>query len=287
VADSFKSVFRPDNGAWYLQQSTNGYTGLQFGFSTDKIVPADYDGDGKTDIAVWRDTGANSDFAYFFILNSSNNTVRVEQFGRQGDVLTVGDWDGDRKADLAVYRETAGSQSYFYYRGSLNNAGGGITSIPWGTEGDKPLPNDYDGDGRLDAAVFRSPNVRPLNGIWYIRNSSDLSARYDSWGRASDTFVPADYDGDGKADLAVFRGGVWYIKQSATNQPRYENWGLSSDKPVPADYDGDGKTDVAVFRGGNWYIRQSTGGIRYASFGSIGDIPTASVSSGINQIIVR
>ncbi|MDQ3042225.1 MAG: FG-GAP-like repeat-containing protein [Acidobacteriota bacterium] len=49
------SVFRPANGAWYLQQSTNGFTGFQFGISTDKLVPADYDGDGKADVAVFRD----------------------------------------------------------------------------------------------------------------------------------------------------------------------------------------------------------------------------------------
>ena len=48
------SVFRPDNGAWYLLQSQNGFTGITFGLSTDKIVPADYDGDGKTDVAVYR-----------------------------------------------------------------------------------------------------------------------------------------------------------------------------------------------------------------------------------------
>ncbi len=48
------SVFRPLNGAWYLNQSQNGFTGVQFGISTDKLVPADYDGDGKTDVAVYR-----------------------------------------------------------------------------------------------------------------------------------------------------------------------------------------------------------------------------------------
>ena len=48
------SVFRPSNGAWYLNQSSAGFTGAAFGVSSDKIVPADYDGDGKTDIAVYR-----------------------------------------------------------------------------------------------------------------------------------------------------------------------------------------------------------------------------------------
>ncbi|MEJ7665423.1 MAG: FG-GAP-like repeat-containing protein [Hymenobacter sp.] len=49
------SVFRPSDGIWYLNQSTNGFSATQFGLSTDKITPADYDGDGKTDIAVYRD----------------------------------------------------------------------------------------------------------------------------------------------------------------------------------------------------------------------------------------
>jgi hypothetical protein len=34
------SVFRPSNGSWYLNQSTNGFTGVQFGISTDKPVAA-------------------------------------------------------------------------------------------------------------------------------------------------------------------------------------------------------------------------------------------------------
>ncbi len=46
---------RPSNSVWYLDQSQNGFTALQFGLSSDKIAPADYDGDGKTDIAVYRD----------------------------------------------------------------------------------------------------------------------------------------------------------------------------------------------------------------------------------------
>jgi uncharacterized delta-60 repeat protein len=261
------SVFRPSQNNWYLNQSTQGFRVVQFGLSTDKLAPADYDGDGKTDIAVWRENGSGN-MAYFWILNSATNTVRLEQFGLTGDILMVGDWDGDGKDDLSVYR--AGAQSYFFYRGSLNNPNGNVTYVPWGTTGDKPLRGDFDGDGKFDAAVFR-----PSNNVWYIRQSSDNSFRYENWGLASDKFVPADYDGDAKTDLAVYRNGTWYIKQSSNNQPRYEQFGLSTDTPVPADYDGDGRADITVFRGnGEWHSLRSSNSQYYViPFGITNDKP--------------
>ncbi len=259
------SVFRSSDRNWYLNRSSQGFAAVQWGIATDKLAPADYDGDGKTDVAVWRE----GSFANFYVLNSADNTVRVEQFGQTGDVLTVGDWDGDGKADAAVYRDSAvGAQSYFYYRGSNNNPNRNITYLPWGTTGDKPQLGDFDNDGKTDLAVFR-----PSNAVWYIRQSSDSQVRYENWGLPSDKFVPADYDGDGKTDLAVFRNGVWYIRNSSNNQPQYIYFGIGSDIPVPADYDGDGKTDVAIFRNGTWYLLQSTSGVSIQQFGLANDKP--------------
>ena len=263
------SIYRPSDGFWYVNQSTAGFKAIQWGSPTDRLVPGDWDGDDKTDFAVWREDVAN--VASFYILQSATNTLRTETFGQTGDdPLVVADWDGDGKADPAVYREDPnGGQSYFFYRGSLNNPNGNITYLPWGTTGDKAMRGDFDGDGKADLAVFRQANA-----TWYIMQSSNGTIRYEAWGLPTDKFVPADYDGDSKTDIAVFRAGVWYIKQSSTGTGLYLQWGLDTDTLVPADYDGDGKADAAVFRNGTWYIRSSgSGNLSVQNFGQSSDRP--------------
>lgn len=272
------SVFRPSERIWYLNRSTAGFSAVEFGLSSDKITPADFDGDGKTDIGVWRPNPGNPDRSIFFYVRSSDNVFRFEQFGKEGDEPIVGDWDGDGTADPAVYREgTDGSQSMFFYRPS-SRPGTDFVTVHWGVSGDKAMQGDFDGDGKLDPAVFR-----PSNNRWYIRQSSNGQIRYESWGLASDKFVPADYDGDGMTDLAVFRpsNGFWYIKSSLTSTDIAIPFGLATDIPAPGDYEGDGRADLSVFRpsDGNWYRQNSANGIFSAHlFGKTGDRPTQSSS---------
>ena len=241
------SVFR--GGTWFLNRSTAGFSGQNFGTATDRLAPADYDGDGKTDLAVWRGT---SEFANFYILQSSNGAFRAVQFGSQGDVPLPGDWDNDGLADLAVYRDGSqtGGQSYFYYRPS-GTTGVNFVPVAWGATDDKSVVGDFDGDGRRDAAVFR-----PSAGAWFIRQSSNNTFQTVSFGAATDVLVPADYDGDRKTDVAVFRGGTWYTQGSVSGF-RAVTFGSVTDTPVPADYDGDGKANIAVFRNGNRFSLNS------------------------------
>jgi len=214
----------------------------------------DFDGDGKSDLALFRpSTGmwhiGTSSTAYL-----SNLSI---QWGLATDVPVPGDYDGDSIDDLAVYRPATG---YWYILQSSTNYTTYIEK-QWGLSTDVPVPGDFDGDGRNDLGVYRSST-----GTWHVALSSTNFTTYLSrqWGVDSDTPTPDDYDGDGKTDLAVYRPstGMWYLLKSSTNLVAYtsQKWGLPTDRPVTGDYDGDGKADPAVYRPetGFWYVLQSS-----------------------------
>ncbi len=248
------STFRPDNGTWYLQQSTSGFTYTAFGLATDKIAPADYDGDGKTDVAVFRN-------GTWYLQKSKDGFAAID-FGSLNDIPVPADFDGDGKAEIALFRPSDGTWNI------LNLVNNQVSTLAFGQTGDVPVAADYDGDGKADIAVFR-------DGTWYLQRSKDGFVGI-GFGQTGDKPVPADYDGDGKTDIAVFRpdSGTWYLLQSTQGFSGVQ-FGLSTDKPAPADYDGDGKADITVFRDGTWYILRSSQGFTGVTFGSINDTPVA------------
>lgn len=257
------SVYRPSEGMWYVENSSNiSYRYQQFGAPDDIPVSEDFDGDNITDIAVFRpSTGV------WYIYRSSDGSFRAIQFGLTGDVPAAGDYDGDGKSELVVFRPSSG----FWY--ILRSSDGVFTGIPFGSSEDKPTPGDFDGDGRNDIAVFR-----PSNGVWYRLNSSSGGFYAVQFGLSEDIPAEGDFDGDGASDVAVFRpsNGVWYIYQSSDNAVRGFQWGISGDLPVVGDYDADGKDDFSVFRpsSGVWYVlKSSDSGFLFRQFGISSDKP--------------
>ncbi len=303
---------------------TDSNTGTDFGFtgwSIDTVTVratsscsfasgtvrsrADFDGDGKTDLSIFRPSDNN------WYLAPSLGGITVITWGVSGDEPTPGDFDGDGKADLAIFRPTAGSTPDFFI---LQSNGYVINNVSWGDPGDRPVIGDYDGDGKDDVAVFRPSDNNwyvvkstggldistfgqagdvPVpgkfdadaktdravyrNGVWVIANSTGGTSTAN-WGEAGDRLVPADYDGDNKDDIAVWRPstGFWYIRRSTNFQLDIFSWGQTGDIPAPGDYDGDGKDDPAVYRNGTWYQIRSTQGIAVAGWGVANDVPIPS-----------
>ncbi len=232
--------------------------------------PADFDGDGRTDVSVFRDS------AGYWFLNRSTAGISEQKFGMPSDKIVPADYDGDGKTDIAVYRASdTQSDADFYI---LNSNTSTISYYSWGSSssGDIPIPADYDGDGKAEIAVWR-----PADGVWWIYNTQTGATSIFQFGLLGDRPFTMDVNGDGKKDLAVFRpsNGYWYFS-NATGIPSITFYGYpyayTTDKIVPGDYDGDGLDDVAVYRPseGMWYIRRSSdGGISYVQFGTSGDIP--------------
>jgi hypothetical protein len=127
---------------------------------------ADFDGDGATDISVFRpETGQ-----WFYIL-SATNTFGVEQFGQAGDVVLPADYDGDGRTDLSVYRP---STSEWFIRTPASYR------VFKALAGDVPVPADYDGDGKADVAIYRESNNQ-----WYILSANN-NYRVLKFGKSGD-----------------------------------------------------------------------------------------------------
>jgi hypothetical protein len=244
------------NSGWYVDTvRVNGsYTCI---IVDPAKARADFDGDGKTDLSVFRPSEGN------WYLNRSTAGFTAAAWGVSTDLLTPGDFDGDGKADLAIFRPSTGQ--WFVLRSSDS----GYSANVFGANGDVPVQGDYDGDGKDDLAVFR-----PSANTWYIANSGG-GTTITSFGASGDIPVRGDYDGDGKTDIAIYRAGAWWVARSSGGVS-VTNFGVGSDKPVPADYDGDNKDDFAIYRPseGRWYIlRSSNLAVDYVFFGNSTDIP--------------
>jgi 6-phosphogluconolactonase (cycloisomerase 2 family) len=214
----------------------------------NSVCAADFNGDGKLDLAV-----ANSKAENISILKNKGDGTFIAAIectvGSDPESVCAADFDGDGKPDLAVADYNSNDVSVL-----RNNGDGSFTAAVNYGVGDGSMSvcaADFDGDGKPDLAVANYSS----NGVSILKNNGDgiFSAAVNyGVGNGPVSVCATDFDGDGDNDLAVANydsDSVSVLKNigdgtfaAAVNYGVGDGpWSVCAD-----DFDGDGKPDLAV-----------------------------------------
>jgi hypothetical protein len=278
----------------YGQQSGNFTAASYYMLPLDAfgIDIADYNGDGRDDLAVAiRDYNTNH-FIQVWINNGNGSftgsKINIFYFLPPTDV-TSADFNGDGKLDLAV--PTGTSMIVFYGDGTGAFPNRSYWTIPGGTK--FAFAADVNGDNKKDLVALQSAYATNNSAIVFINdnNSGFRTSKLVPWGTSD--LAAADLNGDNFKDFISSTDTDFYTSEVvvALND---KNGGLQPDSnfAIPAgsrtlktgDFNGDGKTDVVTAH--SYFNSRQVTVLLGNGTGSLAVPPVATtLSAGVENIV--
>ncbi|MEU7306093.1 LamG-like jellyroll fold domain-containing protein [Streptomyces sp. NPDC007206] len=260
---------------------------LNFGPNTKYMAAGDFNGDGKTDLALYYNySDNNSQHDAIFTLTATGGggfaaPVKAwddTAFGSNTKYMAAGDFDGDHKSDLALYYTYSDNQHDAIFTLTAASSGSGTLATPvkrwddptFGPNTKMITAGDFNDDHKDDIALYYNytDNNNQHDAIFTMTagTAGALAAPTSIWndtnfGPNTKYMTAGDFNGDGKADIALFynytANNNWDVAiftmngSSPVSSPSavwsQTNWGPNTQYMTAGDFNGDGKTDLALY----------------------------------------
>jgi hypothetical protein len=216
------------------------------------LAVADFNGDGKPDIAASSQYGGDVDVLF----NGANggywhvgSSYPVPAGGIVPSSVVAGDLNGDRKPDLVV----ANSSGAVYV---LLNTGNGSFAIPqsYAALGNASTAaiGDFNGDGKLDIVTANGSTVSLFlgNGDGTFGSAQVFAAGGSTIGTGVRYIAVGDFNHDGKLDIVAGGGEMDILLGNGDGTfGAAQKVGPLGSNVVVADFNGDGFPDLAQIDG--------------------------------------
>jgi hypothetical protein len=219
------------------------------GLSPYSVAVADFNGDGKPDLAV---ANENSNSVSVLLGNGDGTFQTAKNFAVDTDPRQMGVADVNRDGKLDVITSNGQSNTISVLLGNGNGTFKAAKNFATGGYSNKMAVGDVNGDGKpdvvtADEAASGTVSVLLGNGNGSFRAAQNFAAGANPFGVAL-----ADFNGDGKLDLVLANNTGSSVSVLLGNgngsfqAPQNFATALVPDSVAVADLNGDGKLDIVT-----------------------------------------